>query len=277
MTTTVRQRTHNIISPLDLYTYGRTYLQDRLRGMPGNVEHALDIIECAKIGRSIVLPLDSHNICDHPDIKAFGLYLQKYNNIVERYCGPMPAMRDAQMMLFYAACTGHLKSSTDGIISRVVSDHNMLTRCRENFASMMDILRQRISRRVDMLGEYTLQSMKSANTRDRHTNAILSALVTLLITPSPLCANSIDCSGCIFTCLQRLQHHRNTMFACLEYGSDQHRKNTPNLYNVHYVFNVSPGTRVHTLMTLLTRNKDSLQNMMRLLLLHMKTLGKILQ
>src|SRR5574343_307400 len=99
MTTTVRQRTHNIISPLDLYTYGRTYLQDRLTGMPGNVEHALDIIECAKIGRSIVLPLDSHNICDHPDIKAFGLYLQKYNNIVERYCGPMPEIRHAHEML----------------------------------------------------------------------------------------------------------------------------------------------------------------------------------
>jgi hypothetical protein len=127
----------------------------------------------------------------------------------------MPAMRDAQMMLFYAACTGHLKSSTDEIISRVVSDHHMLTRCRKNFASMMDVLKQGISRRIAMLGKYTLQSMESANTREDRATVMLSALVILLITPNPLCADSPDCSRCIFTCLQRLQCHRNTMMAMI--------------------------------------------------------------
>jgi hypothetical protein len=262
MTATVQQNTHSL-SPLDLYTYGRAYLQDRLRGMPGDVNHLLDIIECAKIGRAMLSPLN-----EHPNVIAFGQYLQKYNNIVERYCGPMPAMRHAQMMLFYAARVGHPKGSIADI-APVVSDLHMVLRCRGHFGSMIDILLQRISRRLELF--------KSFKSLEDHANTIMFVLKTLLIAPNPLCADSTDCSECIFTCLQQLQGCRRSMYACIAYGSDQYGKLPPDLDNVHYVFNASPGTRVHNLMVLLTRDEGSVRNMARMLLLHLKTLRGILQ
>jgi hypothetical protein len=173
------------------------------------------------------------------ELERLRRYMLKWHNIVSRYCGPLPEIRHAHEMLL------RMYYGTFTLLAP-------LQHARET----MDTLKGRLDRRLK--AEYT------------ETHKIIRAF---LITMNPLCSYSSDCSDCVFTHIYRLRLHQTGVHPPI----GLYKCGAPDRDGIPSVTDGVFSPAVGKLKALAHRSGQSHRTLVRMSMLHMKTMRRILK
>lgn len=193
--------------------------------------------------------LSSRNQLLPAHLERLRRYMQKWHNIVSRYCGSLPEVRHAHEMVLHAYYGAFTASHIPHM--RVCGTMNT-----PNISDLTRTLEGRLARRVEEQADSPHEIIRG-----------------LLIATNPLCSFSPDCTLCILACMHRLQlqqkgiHRGSMLLSC----------GLPNSHGDMSVRNGVFSSAVGKLNALVTRDRQTTIAMAKRVVLHMKVLRRILR